>query len=281
VLVGVGAAVVVVLGSLNADLVVSVRNHPGPGETVLGGELARHPGGKGANQAVAAHDAGALVRLLGRVGDDEVGAAYLRGLDERGVDTSRVLVTHDRPTGHALITVDAKGENTVVVSAGANGAVSPVDVTEWDDVIAGADVLLAQLELPLPTVVTAVRAARTHGVRVVLNAAPAADLPPDVFAAADPVVVNEGEAIALGSHPDSLCLTLGSRGARWIRHGRALQARAPEVAVVDTTGAGDAFAGTLAAALAAGADEAEALEAAVAAGSAAVSRAGAQDWRLG
>ena len=272
---------VVVLGSLNADLVVSVRNHPGPGETVLGGELARHPGGKGANQAVAARRAGATVRLLGRVGDDEVGAAYLRGLDERGVDVSRVLQTHDRPTGHALITVDAKGENTIVVSAGANGAVSPVDVAEWEATIAAADVLLAQLELPFPSVVTAVRTARRHGVRVVLNAAPAADLPSDVLDAADPVVVNEGEAIALGFQPGSLCLTLGSRGARWIRYGTAHQCPAPEVDVVDTTGAGDAFAGTLAAALAAGESEQAALDLAVAAGTAAVSRAGAQGWRLG
>lgn len=271
---------VVVLGSLNADLVVPVHAHPRAGETVLGGELTRHPGGKGANQAAAALAAGASVRLLGRVGDDEVGAAYVRGLSRLGVDVSGVLTTDGRPTGHALITVDTSGENAIVVSSGANAAVSPVDVDAWQAVIASADVLLVQLELPLPSVVTAARAAFRAGVRVVINAAPVADLPGDVYEQADPVVVNEGEAVALGVAPPSLCLTLGARGARWIRRGRSTEVAAPQVGVIDTTGAGDAFAGTLAAALAAGADELEALDAAVTAGSAAVSRAGAQDWRL-
>ena len=266
---------VLVVGSLNVDLVAAVRAHPRPGETVLSTGLRRFPGGKGANQAVAAAAAGAAVRLVGCVGADPDGAAYLDGLAARGVDVTGVRRVAGAPTGTALITVDAQGESAIVVVPGANASLAPGDVDLRD-----ADVVLLQLEVPLPVVEETVRRAAAAGARVVLNVAPYAELPPAVLDLADPVVANEHEAAALARPPRSLVTTLGPLGARWRHGGGSLEVAAPVVEAVDATGAGDAFAGTLAAALAAGADRHAALERAVVAGSAAVTRPGAQGWRL-
>jgi ribokinase len=260
---------VVVLGSLNVDLVTRVERHPSPGETVLGEGLQRLAGGKGANQAVAAAQAGASVVMVGSVGDDEGGSAYLTRLKSRGVDVSRVVVHPEEPTGTALIVVDGSGENSIVVVAGANGTVT------WDFELDADDVLLAQLEVPLDTVADAIRAAASVGARVVLNVAPYADLPADVLDLCDPVVANEHEASQLTATPTSLLVTRGAAGATW----GDLEVPAESIAedeVVDTTGAGDAFCGALAAALAAGKDDELALRAAVAAGGAAVRHQGAQ-----
>ncbi|GAA3487485.1 ribokinase [Streptomyces cremeus] len=267
---------VVVLGSLNIDLVTRVPRHPGAGETVLGSGLTVLPGGKGANQAVAAARAGARVRMLGRVGKDDGGRRYLAALDADGVDTRDVVPTPGEPTGQAHICVDDLGENTIVVIAGANGAVTPADVERAADVIAEADVLLLQLETPLPAVVRAAELADRSGVRVVLNASPVAEVPSRLLRLADPVIVNEHEYEALGEDAGSVCVTLGGRGARWGEH----EAVPPSVEVVDTTGAGDCFAGTLAARIAGGEPPAEALRAAVTAGARATTWHGAQGRSL-
>ena len=267
---------VVVLGSLNVDLVTRVERHPGPGETVLGEGLSRLAGGKGGNQAVAAARAGAEVRMVGCVGSDEAGTAYVERLAGLGVDAGAVGVV-DGPSGHAIVTVDESGENTIVVIPGANASVGAAALDALGDVGPG-DVLLVQLEIPLRTVAAAVRHAAHRGARVVLNTAPYAVLPADVVALADPVVANEHEAVLLadsGLAPRSLLVTFGSRGAHWDGRIAPAHAVAPED-VVDTTGAGDAFCGALAAALAGGADANAALDAALAAGAAAVRHSGAQ-----
>lgn len=269
---------VVVVGSVNVDVVVDVRSLPAPGETVLGRSLRRLPGGKGANQAVAAAAAGAAVALVGAVGDDADGAACLAGLGARGIDVSGVRLVA-RPTGTALVVVADDGENAIVVVPGANGAVTADDVRALP---AGpGDVLLLQLEIPTPVVEAAVRHGAAAGARVVLNVAPAERLAADVLDLADPVLANEHEARALGSRPGSLVVTLGERGARWERAGLVREVPAPRVAVRDTTGAGDTFAGALAAALARGAGDDEALAAAVAAAAESVTTPGAQGgWTL-
>ncbi len=267
---------VVVLGSLNIDLVTRVERHPRPGETLLGEGLRSLAGGKGANQAVAAAAAGAQVAMVGAVGDDAGGAAYLDRLRARGIDTSGVRVVPGEPSGHALIAVDDAGENSIIVIPGANAHV-PADPA----LVAGlglGDVLLMQLEVPLPSVVAAARAARAAGARVVINTAPYAALPADVVALADPLVANEHEARLLadaGAVPTSLLVTFGAAGAAWDGVS-APGVAVPAEDVLDTTGAGDAFCGALAAALAAGSDRDAALAAALAAGADAVRHAGAQ-----
>lgn len=265
---------VCVVGSLNIDLVTTVARHPAPGETVLGAGLDRLPGGKGANQALAAARAGARTLLCGRIGADDAGAAYRAGLTERGVDCTGVLVAPDTPSGHALIAVDHDGENTIIVIPGANAAMTDVD--RHADAIASADVLLLQLEIPMPSVLRAAELAARAGVRVLLNPSPWQVPPPELLAVADPLVVNEHEAARLPKDVGSVCVTLGGRGARW----GDLTVPAPGGDVVDTTGAGDAFAGALAAAIAGGADRSDALRGAVAAGTEACGWAGAQGWSL-
>ena len=267
---------VLVLGSVNIDLVTRVERHPRPGETVLGDGLRSLAGGKGANQAVAAAAAGAEVAMVGCVGEDAGGAAYLARLARLGVDVSGVRAVPGESTGHAIIVVDSAGENSIVVVPGANAR-----VPEDPRIVAGlgrGDVLLVQLEIPLAAVTVAARAAHSAGARVVVNTAPYAALPADVVAIADPVVANEHEAALLADSEavaGSLLVTFGANGAAW----DGLQVPAPAVPtaeVVDTTGAGDAFCGALAAALARGAGRGEALDAALAAGAAAVRHAGAQ-----
>lgn len=268
---------VLVLGSLNVDLVTRVERHPRPGETVLGDGLARLAGGKGANQAVAAAAAGVEVAMVGCVGDDEGGAAYRDRLAIRGIDVDGVRVVPGVPTGTALIQVAAEGENSIVVVPGANHSLDEREVAAVDGLGPG-DVLVAQLEIPLPVVCVAVRRAAARGARVVLNLSPYTALPPDVVALADPLVANEHEMQALaesGSQPGSLVVTFGSNGVTW--DGVTLPAVTVDPAdVVDTTGAGDAFCGALAAALARGLDREEALELALTAGAEAVRRPGAQ-----
>lgn len=274
---------VVVLGSLNVDLVTDVERHPRPGETVLAtGPVRRFAGGKGGNQAVAAAEAGARVAMVGAVGEDEDGARYLARLRSRGVDVAAVRVEPGAATGQAWITVGADSENAIVVIPGANADLTLEDLEPVSDLGPG-DVLLVQLEVPMPVVAAAARRAHGRGARVVVNAAPYAALPHDVAALADPLVVNEHEALALADSdvvPGSVLVTFGGEGCSW--DGERFDGVAvPLERVVDTTGAGDAFCGALAAALATGADRAEAIRAAAEAGATAVQRAGAQaDPRL-
>ena len=287
----------VVVGSANADLVIGVVRRPGAGETVLGSDLAVHPGGKGANQAVAAARLGARTALLARIGDDEHGRMLLDVQRRAGIDTAGVLVG-GAPTGVALIVVDPSGDNSIVVSPGANARLTPVDVRAAGAMLRAARVVSLQLEIPPETVAETVRTAVAAGTRVVLNPSPPAPLPDDVLAACDPLVVNEHEAKVLlagdpaadGESPEAWAAALLSRGPRSVvvtlGPAGALVARAdgdcpvtvpsPVVRAVDTTGAGDAFTGALAWRLGAGDDLETAVRLAVRVGAAAVTRTGAQ-----
>ncbi|MFD7373165.1 ribokinase [Streptomyces mirabilis] len=281
-----------VVGSANADLVIGVERRPAPGETVLGSDLVVHPGGKGANQAVAAGRLGARTALLARVGDDAHGRLLLDSQRAAGVDTAGVLVG-GAPTGVALITVDPSGDNSIVVSPGANGRLTPEDVRSAGNLLSASRVVSAQLEVPLETVVEVVRNL-APGSRFVLNPSPPRALPAEVLAACDPLIVNEHEArvivgtdlgdspedwasalLALG--PRSVVITLGARGALVASADGAARVPSVKVETVDTTGAGDAFTAALAWRL--GLDEplAEAAAYAARVGAAAVTRAGAQE----
>ena len=283
---------IVVVGSLNLDLVVRVDRLPDAGETLAARGYAEHAGGKGANQAVAAARAGGRVAMVGRVGRDEAGARLRDGLAEEGIDVSEVREV-DAPTGRALIEVDGAGRNRIVVVGGANQAWGPDELPT--DLLRRADVVLLQREIPAPVVAEAVRRAGPR-TRVVLNLAPAGEVADEVLSRVDVLVVNESEAawvtgttaenvaadplaaarIAVRRGPRDVVVTLGAAGALSV--GRSGEARAMGHAVdaVDTTAAGDAFAGALAARLDEGGSLADALAFGCAAGAEAVLRDGAQ-----
>ncbi len=282
---------IVVFGSINVDLVARVTRFPRPGETLTGETFAVLPGGKGANQALAARRAGAVVAMVGAVGPDAFAETALATLVAAGVDVSRVRRT-DGATGVALIQVDALGENCITVVPGANADVDPTAVP---DAMLGPDTtLVMQLELPLLAVRALTLRARARHARIVLNAAPARSLPKEVLGALDVLVVNEVEAaaVAAGTDVDTMAesfasaihrrygcaavVTLGAQGALAVADGQVLRLPAPAVRVVDTTGAGDAFTGALAAALDRKSAWPRALAEGVAAGSLACAAGGAQ-----
>jgi ribokinase len=280
---------VVVVGSVNMDVSVRVDRLPRAGETLLGGTVRRSGGGKGANQAVAAARAGgARTAMVGRVGADPEGDALRTALESDGIDCAALETSAAESTGTALITVDASGENTIVVAAGANEEVTVDALTA--SVVERADVVLAQLEIPQQAVLAAARARRAGAV-FVLNAAPYAVIDPVLLDEVDLLVVNEHEALGLtgarsieaatssllGRVP-AVLVTLGAAGARLVRRGAApVDVPASPVEVVDTTGAGDTFCGVLGAALARGDDDLTALQLASSAASIAVQHRGAQD----
>jgi ribokinase len=286
---------IAVIGSANFDLVLGVSHRPAPGETVLAASTESHPGGKGANQAVAAARLGARVSFIGCVGGDSFGDVVTASLVRSGVDVSG-LRRVAAPTATAVILLTPDGENSIVVSAGANASATTALVDEVWDVWSGAAVLVLQLELPVETVAYAASAAVARGVRVILNAAPATALRAEVLAAADPLVVNENEAATLlgGYVADrdaaevaaelltlgvrSVVLTLGARGAVLAESGglpEHVSGRA--VPVVDTTGAGDAFVGALADRIAHGDALSDAVRFANDAAAFSVGRRGTQD----
>ncbi|MFF4528900.1 ribokinase [Streptomyces sp. NPDC001407] len=287
---------VLVVGSANADLTVRVGRRPDAGETVLGSDLVESPGGKGANQAAAAARLGTRTALLAKVGDDAYGELVLAGQRASGAEVRHVVVEKGARTGTAMIIVGADGDNSIVVSPGANAHLSPADVRASREVIAGSAVVSLQLEIPEETVREAVRVARETATRVVLNPSPppAGDLDPELFEAADPLVVNEHEARRISKlhcagarewitglrrmGARSVVVTLGGRGALVLDATDDEPAVVPGVPaeVVDTTGAGDAFTGALAGQLATGASLLEAARFAVRVGAAAVSKSGAQ-----
>lgn len=306
---GFDGVALLVVGSANADLVVRVERHPAPGETVLGtAELAVHPGGKGANQAVAAGRLGAAIGFCGRVGDDAYGERLVAELRAAGVDTAALGIARTTPTGIALITVAADGENTIVVAPGANSTLTAGEVDQA--VVPGVRVVSAQCEVPVEAVWAAARAAERHAARLVLNPSPpeaVRDSPRarQLLSCADPLVVNEHEVRVLlgadsvqgvlpedlfgadsaqGVVPEDLLglgvrsavVTLGGAGAVVVEHGGTTRLPAVGVEVVDTTGAGDAFTGALAWRLAVGDDLVAAARWAVRAGAAAVQERGAQ-----
>ncbi|MCX4998138.1 ribokinase [Streptomyces longwoodensis] len=283
-----------VVGSANADLVIGVERRPGAGETVLGSDLAVHPGGKGANQAVAAARLGARTALLARIGDDAYGRLLLESQRAAGVDTVGVLVG-GAPTGVALITVDPSGDNSIVVSPGANARLAPRDVRAATSLFHASRVVSAQLEIPLETVEEVVRTLPPD-TRFVLNPSPPRPLDTEVLAACDPLIVNEHEAkvllgeaydvasgpedwarLLLAKGPRSVVVTLGARGALVASSEGVVRVGAVAVDAVDTTGAGDSFTAALAWRLGAGASLAEAAAYAARVGAVAVTRRGAQE----
>ena len=291
------AARVVVIGSSNTDMVVKAARIPQPGETVLGGEFVMVPGGKGANQAVAAARLGAEVTLVARLGDDLFAEASLRSFREAGIRTEAVVRDPEAASGVALILVDESGENAIAVAPGANARLTPADVDRAEAAIRAADVVVLQLEVPMPAVLHVIRLAKRHGRRVILNPAPAAPVPDEALAMVDFLTPNETEAeILLGGGAaasawggiaavadalrakgaGTVIVTLGREGAFVVGPGGSVHVPGRHVKAVDTTAAGDAFTGALACALGEGRDLAAALEFATAAAALSVTRMGAQ-----
>ena len=282
---------VAVVGSLNLDLVVPVPHHPRPGETVLGSDHFSNPGGKGANQAVAAARLGRRVAMVGCVGGDDAGTDLRASLAAEGVDVDRVVALDDAPTGIALISVDEAGENTIIVSPGANARVDVEAVEGAMDILGSAAVTLLQLEIPVETVAAA---ADSSGGTVVLNPAPGRPLPGGLLAQVDVLVPNPGElgvlsggeapddldaAASVASHidgPDAVVVTLGPEGALVVTRDGSLHVPGVEVKVVDTTAAGDSFCGALADALVRGLELEHAVRWAVTAAALTVTKKGAQ-----
>lgn len=282
---------VVVVGSVNADFVLTVDHRPAPGETIAASTCATLPGGKGANQAVAAARCGARVGLVAKVGRDPLGAERLQQLRREGVDVTHTTEA-DAPTGLAFVSVSPDGENTIVIAPGANAALGIADVETARDALQSASVVVCQLEIPTAAVRRAAALASGRAT-VVLNAAPFRELDPELLGLVDVLVVNRGEGDALVGDgtfgddvevlahrleqlgPSAVVVTLGGEGAVFRAGGDAVHLPAPKMPVVDTTGAGDAFVGALAAALAGGASLRSAVAAGITAGSATVAHAGA------
>ncbi|MGQ9838269.1 MAG: ribokinase [Cyanobacteriota bacterium] len=279
-----------VVGSLNMDLVVQVPHQPIPGETVLGSDYATYPGGKGANQAVAAARAGGQVQMWGAVGRDEFGQRLRENLEQNGIDIQQLQIL-EGPSGLALITVDPSGQNQIVVSPGANGRYTPQELPPFT----AAALLLLQLEIPMPTVLAVAEQAFAQGIPILLNPAPIQPLPGSLLRQIRYLVLNETEAASLSQSPietreqakkaaqrlqkqgiPTVILTLGGAGLVWADGEASGYLAAHAVKVVDTTAAGDGFCGALAACLAAGGSLQEALRFANAAAALAVTRAGAQ-----
>jgi ribokinase len=290
---------IVVVGSLNMDLVVEVPTIPLPGETVLGKNFATFPGGKGANQAVAAARLGARVSLIGRVGNDAFGAQLLASAKADGIDVTHVGCDESAATGVAMIAVDKDGQNSIAVASGANYRLTSGHVREAWSQLEDVDTLVMPLETPMETIDTAVSLARQNGVRVLLNPAPAQPLPNTILANVDVLVPNEpeteqltGRSLAtaadrreaakdlLENGVGSVVLTLGARGALVLssedNHPMFSMIKSYAVQVVDTTAAGDAFVGALAVSLSEGSSLVEAAAFANACGALAVTKAGAQ-----
>ncbi|QQQ62590.1 ribokinase [Paenarthrobacter ureafaciens] len=291
---------VFVVGSLNIDQTIRVPTFPRAGETIYGSDATFSPGGKGANQAVAVSRAGASVKLVGRIGHDVHGTAILEALAESGVDTSHVKVAQSAATGTAVIAVDDLGENQIILSPGANAALSTSDVDAGLATLGANDVLVLQLEVPRDIVRHAARLGTLRGAFVILNAAPSPPAVDGLFDDIDLLVVNEQEIQDLARLADAsgelsdlteilppvlgpavLC-TAGAQGAVTFLDGRGVHIPAPEVSVVDTTAAGDTFVGYLAASLAAAENLPAAMAVAGRAAAIAVTRHGAVDsipWR--
>jgi ribokinase len=273
---------VIVVGSVNVDLVVTTERLPTPGETVIGGTFERHHGGKGGNQAAAAARLGARVAFVGAVGDDAFGVEARAALADEGVDTNELLTLTEAATGVALIVVDAAGENCIAVAGGANTALTSEHVGMALRHLAPGpgDVVLVGHEIVTMASRAALAAGRAGGALTILNPAPVGDLDATTFALADLVTPNEGELAALraaGIEPVASLVSLGAAGARLTTAHGSLDIAAPAVDVIDTVGAGDALNGALAAALAEGLAPAEAAVRAVTAASLAVTRAGARE----
>ena len=284
-----------VAGSLNMDLCVETPRVPVMGETILGSGFFTSPGGKGANQAVAAAKLGAGVTMLGRAGGDAFGAQLIENLRSNGVNTEHIRITREAPTGVAVILLQG-GDNCIIVDPGANALLTPEDIDESEALIAASDVLVLQLEIPLPAARRAMELARAHGVKVLLNPAPAQRLPADFLALADILTPNESECAFLTGLPcytpeqaeqaarallrlgvPQVAVTLGGDGVMYNEGERMIHKPALPVQVADTTAAGDSFTGALAVSLGGGAGFPEAVDFALAVAALTVTRRGAQE----
>lgn len=285
---------ILVIGSSNTDMTVRSATLPKPGETVLGGDFRMGPGGKGANQAVAARLLGGEVTFVCKLGRDMFGEGASKHYESCGLDTSKILWS-DKPSGVALITVDSKAENSIVVASGANADMTVSDIDSVADIIKSSGILLLQLEIPMDAVVHAAEIAYNAGVQVVLNPAPAAALPAELLKCVSILIPNETEASAIsgidiinfetaaaaaerlkGMGVREVIITMGSRGSV-VCDGDCTFVPAVKVNAVDTTAAGDTFCGGVCVALSEGKDLLEAVKFATAASSIAVQRPGAQD----
>lgn len=286
---------IVVVGSFNIDMVIKTTRLPGPGETVVGGRFQHAPGGKGANQAVAAAKVGGSVHLVARVGKDPLGEIALEGFLRAGLRTDYVTVDEQSHTGVALIMVNEDGENQIAVASGANARLSPEDIQAARNAIVGAGILLVQLEIPMPTVEAAIRLASDAGVKVLLNPAPARALDPPVLRRIDFMTPNENEVenitgirvetekdaaeaarILLHHGVKTVLITLGARGVYVAGDGIGKLIPAFAIEPVDSTAAGDVFCGTLAVAIAEDKPLLDAVRFANAAAAISVTRLGAQ-----
>lgn len=281
---------IVVVGSINMDMVVRAPRHPAPGETILGTDFQTFPGGKGANQAVAAARLGGKVMMVGRVGTDPFGDVLLANLNKDGIDTQYVYRTEATASGVALITVSESGQNNIVVVPGANWKLLPSDVQAAEPAFKGADVVLLQLEIPIETAAAAVHMAKRYGAQVVFNPAPAQPLDASLLAEVDFLVPNEQELslltglqpIKLAAHSlqsigvKHLIVTLGSKGVYVLEGGNSTRLPSHPVHVIDTTAAGDAFVGAFAVGLTEGLSPHQAAAMGNAAGALSVTGAGAQ-----
>lgn len=289
-------AAIVVLGSINMDLVAAMQRMPEQGETLMGDAFFTAPGGKGANQAVAAAKLGAHVRMVGRVGADAFGKTLLDGLTANGIDTQHITIDADNPTGIAMILLDAAGDNRIVAVYGANMACGVPELSAAKRAMAGADALMLQLETPPDISLAAARYARAQGLRVIWDPAPAALFPRDAFAAAHILTPNQPEAETLTGIPvtdahsaraaadallakgiDIAVVKLGEQGVFAATPTERHYAPPFPVNAVDTVAAGDAFGAALAVALSEGKPLAAALTFASAAGALATTKPGAQD----
>jgi len=281
---------ILVFGSINMDLVVRVSNPPQPGETILGSDFETFPGGKGANQAVAASRMGGEVTMVGRVGNDDFGDVLIQSLVDDQVKTASVIKDPKAATGVAMITVARNGENTIVVAPGANYQVSVEDINNARPLMREVDIFLLQMECPLETVETAIELANAYNLPVVLNPAPAQSISPSVLSSVDYLTPNQSELALLSGETDielgikkllswgvrNLIVTLGHNGARVVSEGIDQHIPAFEVTAVDTTAAGDAFNGALTVALAEKKPLLEAVRYGNAAGALAATKRGAQ-----
>ena len=292
---GTGAPTVLVVGSANMDMVVVCEQFPNPGETVLARDFGMFPGGKGANQAVACARLGGRTVFIGKMGEDPFRASLVASLEGDGVTLDGLMTDGAAATGVALVTVDAHGENSIVVAAGSNMRLTPADLDAHEALFASAAVVLVQLEIPLETVVRAAELGRAHGALVILNPAPARAVPDALLRLVDVLTPNQGEAARLVGHaPDGIStaetaarelvrrgvgtvlVTLGEAGAMLVTDTGVERFAAIPVQPVDTTAAGDAFNGALAYTLAQGQEMAQAVPLANAVAAYAVTRRGAQ-----
>ena len=286
---------ILVIGSTNTDMTAFCPKMPVPGETVLGNDFTMGPGGKGANQAVAAKRLGGDVSFICKVGKDIFGENTIRHFKEEGLDTAGVMIS-SKPSGVALITVDKDAENCIVVASGANNDYTEEDIRSCSDMIDGCDILLMQLEIPVPAVLEAARLGHKAGKFVVLNPAPACELPEEIFGYLSLFIPNETELakysgmevndeksaeIAAKCLMDkgvgNIIVTMGSKGSLICQDGGSVFVKARKVEAVDTTGAGDCYSGALCVALSEGRNLTEAAEFATKAAAQSVRKAGAQN----